>query len=103
MLRLVLAVSALLLPLSLLAAPLLIANINGYTLDSAGAPQRFDAILMDEGRVVATGARDALHATAPTAVVHDGQGRTLLPGLTDAHGHVMGLGWGLHGADVINR
>ncbi len=100
MLRLVLAGSALLFPLSLLAAPLLIANINGYTLDSAGALQRFDAILMDEGRVVATGARDALHATAPTAVVHDGQGRTLLPGLTDAHGHVMGLGWGLHGADV---
>ena len=74
------------------AADLLIDNINGYTLDSAGALQRFEALLVDDGKVVATGARAAMAERADGARVVDGQGRTLLPGLIDAHAHVMGLG-----------
>lgn len=83
------------------ATPLLVANVNGYTLDSAGELQRFEAMLVDQGRVVATGARAAMQAQAPDATLQDGQGRTLLPGLTDAHGHVMGLGWGLREVDLV--
>lgn len=70
---------------------LLIAPVNGYTLDSAGKLQRFDALLVEDGRVVATG--DAARTEAqPDAQRIDGGGRVLLPGLIDAHGHVMGLG-----------
>lgn len=90
-----------LVPRSAPATPLLIANVNGYTLDSAGELRRFEAMLVDQGRVVATGARTALLAQAPDATLQDGQGRTLLPGLTDAHGHVMGLGWGLREVDLV--
>ena len=71
---------------------LLIDHVNGYTLDSAGKLQRFEALLIDDGKVVATGSREALSARAAGATEVDGKGRNLLPGLIDAHGHVLGLG-----------
>jgi predicted amidohydrolase YtcJ len=74
------------------AAETLVDHVNGYTLDGSGELQRFEALLIDEGKVVATGSHDLLSARAPNATVIDGKGRTLLPGLIDAHGHVMGLG-----------
>ena len=74
------------------AAELLVDHVNGYTLDSAGHLQRFEALLIDDGKVVATGTHDALSGRARNATVIDGKGRTLLPGLIDAHGHVMALG-----------
>ncbi|MEO8012037.1 MAG: amidohydrolase, partial [Dokdonella sp.] len=85
-------VSLLLFAPPLAAADLLIDNVNGYTLDSAGKLQRFEAMLIEKGSVVATGTRKSFAKTAEDARVIDGGGRTLLPGLIDAHGHVMGLG-----------
>lgn len=38
-----------------LAADLLLDPVNGYTLDSTGKLQRFEAMLVDDGKVVATG------------------------------------------------
>lgn len=75
------------------AADLLLKNVNGYTLDKSGELQRFEALLIDQGKVLATGTAKALGARAGDARVQDGEGRTLLPGLIDAHGHVMGLGY----------
>jgi predicted amidohydrolase YtcJ len=77
---------------SLQAADLLVRNVNGYTLDGTGQVRRFEALLVEHGKVVATGTNDELAARAGTARIEDGHGRTLLPGLIDAHGHVMGLG-----------
>jgi predicted amidohydrolase YtcJ len=74
------------------AAELLVDHVNGYTLDGAGHLQRFEALLIDDGKVVATGTHDALSGRARNTTVIDGKGRTLLPGLIDAHGHVMALG-----------
>ncbi|GAA0720102.1 amidohydrolase [Dokdonella soli] len=76
-----------------LGADLLVDHVNGYTLDSAGKLQRFEALLVDRGKVVATGSHADLAKRADGARVVDGTGRTLLPGLIDAHGHVMGLGF----------
>lgn len=70
---------------------LLITNVRGYTLQ-ADTLHRFDALVIDSGRVIATGASTTLRDAYPTARTQDGQGRTLLPGLIDAHGHVLGLG-----------
>jgi len=66
------------------AADLLVTNVNGYTLDSAGKLTRFRALLVDHGKVVATGPAAALRKRAGDARIEDGHGRTLLPGLTDA-------------------
>ncbi|MEO7198674.1 MAG: amidohydrolase, partial [Dokdonella sp.] len=82
------------------AAALLLQNVNGYTLDQKGELQRFQALLIDQGKVVATGTTQALAKRAGDARVQDGEGRTLLPGLIDAHGHVMGLGYLKAGVDL---
>ena len=89
--------AALLVSAAASAAPTLIDHVNGYTLDSAGKLQRFEAMLIKNGKVVATGtsadlASADMEERAKNATVIDGKGRTLLPGLIDAHGHVMGLG-----------
>jgi predicted amidohydrolase YtcJ len=72
---------------------LIIHNVNGYTLldDEAGV-HRFEAIAIRDGRVLQTGPAGELLDAYPGARRLDGDGRTLLPGLIDAHAHVMGLG-----------
>jgi predicted amidohydrolase YtcJ len=82
------------------AADLLISNVNGYTLDSHGKLQHFQALLVDRGKVVATGDTATLTGQAGTAQVIDGHGRTLLPGLIDAHGHVLELGYARNSVDL---
>jgi predicted amidohydrolase YtcJ len=82
------------------AADLLLTNINGYTLDSHGKLQHFQALLVDHGKVVATGNAKALIKRAHNARVLDGHGRTLLPGLTDSHGHVLQLGYARNQANL---
>jgi hypothetical protein len=76
------------------AADLLITHVRGYTLQ-AGRPAlvRFDALLVEGGKVVAVGTARQLAPRAGKARRVDGQGRVLLPGLIDAHGHVMALGF----------
>jgi hypothetical protein len=75
------------------AAELLVDHVNGYTLDSTGKLQRFEALLVDGGKVLATGTHEQLSKRAKSnAIVVDGKGRTLLPGLIDAHGHLINLG-----------
>ena len=50
------------------------------------------AILVKDGRVVSVGNEAAARAAAPGARVVDLDGAVLVPGLTDAHGHVRSLG-----------
>jgi len=82
------------------AADLLVSNVNGYTLDSSGKLQHFQALLVDHGKVVATGTTADLTRRAGDAKVVDGHGRTLLPGLIDAHGHVLELGYARNSVDL---
>lgn len=66
-------------------------NIKGYTSTNGGILPFSVLIFDDAGRVIATG-DDALLAAYPDAKLRDGQARTVLPGLIDAHGHVYSLG-----------
>jgi len=70
----------------------LVHNINGYTLQGDDFIE-FEAIAFKNGRVVATGESEELISDYGNFTQIDGNGNTLLPGLTDAHGHVMGLGF----------
>jgi predicted amidohydrolase YtcJ len=74
------------------SAPTLMENVHGYTLAGDGL-QRFTALVVNQGKVVATGDAQVLHRNFPDAQAIDGRGRTLLPGMIDAHGHVMDLGF----------
>ena len=65
-------------------------NANGYTLGDGGTLLRFATLVVDDaGKVKAT---LPAGAPLPRGKKIDVQGRTLLPGLIDAHGHVMSLG-----------
>ncbi len=75
------------------AADLLVRNVNGYTLDSQGKLQHFQALLVEHGKVLATGSNAQMEKRGGPARVIDGHGHTLLPGLIDAHGHVLELGY----------
>jgi predicted amidohydrolase YtcJ len=83
------------------AAVSLVDHVNGYTLDGAGKLQRFEALLIEDGKVLAVGSSRELAARSADAAVIDGRGRTLLPGLIDAHGHVMNLGSNILQADLV--
>jgi predicted amidohydrolase YtcJ len=82
----------------LLASPALadalVDNVNGYTIREDGRLHRFTGIVIDdEGRVKQLLSRRDRRPERPQYLL-DGRGRTLIPGLIDAHGHVMGLGMG---------
>lgn len=60
-----------------------------------------EAIAWDRsGRLLAVGSAQELHARYPQAGRIDKPGATVIPGLIDAHGHVMGLGYALMRADL---
>lgn len=67
-------------------------NMNGYT-PSGDSILAFNAMAIQGGKVVAIGDSSDLKDLYAYAQVIDMQGRTVLPGLIDAHGHVMGLGY----------
>jgi len=75
-------------------ADVLVDNVNGYTLGADSRLLRFNGIWIgDDGRVRQLLTRGD---TRPSRVrfLLNGRGRTLIPGLIDAHGHVMSLGMG---------
>lgn len=74
------------------AAPTLVQSVQGYTLQNDKITT-FTGLVFDQGKVLETGDAAALRAKYPDAKRIDGQGKTLLPGLIDAHGHVFRLGF----------
>jgi predicted amidohydrolase YtcJ len=67
-------------------------NVKGYTLES-GQLIGFEAIAVNNGLIVEIGtSEDLLYRFAGYNHI-DGEGRVMLPGLIDAHAHVMGLGY----------
>jgi predicted amidohydrolase YtcJ len=74
-------------------ADALVDNVNGYTIREDGRLFRFTGMVIDdEGRVKQLLGRRDGRPERPRYLLN-GRGRTLIPGLIDAHGHVMGLGF----------
>ena len=72
-------------------ADVLVDNVNGYTIGADGRLVRFGAMVVgDDGKVERLYHRG--EKVQRTKFRFDGKGRTLLPGLIDAHGHFMALG-----------
>jgi predicted amidohydrolase YtcJ len=80
-------------PVATLYADGMIDNVNGITLDQDGKVIRFSGILIGpDGKVTKLLTRkDKLPKQLDYR--QDGKGKTLIPGLIDAHGHVMGVGF----------
>ncbi len=81
-------------------ADLILVNGRIYTADDTRP--RVEAIAVARGRIVFAGsARGArLHASAGARTV-DLNGRTVIPGMTDAHAHLLSLGVALRNVDLV--
>jgi hypothetical protein len=78
----------------------LITNINGYTLNSDRELIRFSALQFTDDKVDRLfTAADVLPVNADSAI--NGNGRTLIPGLIDAHGHILSYGQSLLRVNLV--
>ena len=80
-------------------ATLIIRNGPIYTADAAHPTA--EAVAVRDGRIVRVGTdADVMRLKGPATEILDLQGATLVPGLQDAHGHVVGLGSSLSNIDL---
>ncbi|MCU0622744.1 MAG: amidohydrolase [Gemmatimonadaceae bacterium] len=81
-------------------ADLIVTNARIHTVDEARP--RAEALVVKDGRVLFVGpSRFALAHRGTTTRVVDAAGRTIIPGMTDAHGHVVGLGQTLQSVNLV--
>ncbi|WP_226700304.1 amidohydrolase [Qipengyuania gaetbuli] len=74
-------------------ADVLVDNVTGITMDADGKVKRFEALVIDDdGKVAKVIGRG--EDRPRTDYREDGKGRVMLPGMIDAHVHVMGVGFG---------
>ena len=82
------------------SADLVVTNARIYTVDPT-RPQA-DALAVRDGRILFVGSkRGALALKGASTRVVDAAGRTIVPGIVDAHGHLMGLGQALRTVDLV--
>ena len=88
-------------PALVLAKSTLITNIDGYTIAN-NELTLFTAIAFTDDKIDKLYfANDKLPTTKNITII-DGQGKALIPGLIDAHGHILGYGLSLLRADLVN-
>ncbi|MFL5582374.1 MAG: amidohydrolase [Gemmatimonadaceae bacterium] len=81
-------------------ADLIVTNARIYTADDARPTA--EAMAVRGGRVLFVGsAREAAALRGAGTRVLDVGGKTVIPGMTDAHGHVVGLGQSLRRVDLV--
>lgn len=68
-----------------------IQNVRGYTFYN-GELRQFSALAFRDGKVIDVYSDTTFTAGDHTTVI-DGEGKVMLPGLTDAHGHVLSQGF----------
>jgi predicted amidohydrolase YtcJ len=74
-------------------------NGSIYTVDEKQA--RVEAFAYQDGKIIALGQTKSLLDRYPNATKKDLNGATVVPGLIDAHGHLLGLGQGLMNTDLM--
>ena len=84
-----------------LADTVLVHNIKGYGFNADRELVPFTVLAFDDasGKVLARGDKALLQQYADARKL-DGAGKTMLPGLIDGHGHMLGLGEYLNQADL---
>ncbi len=80
-------------------ADLVVTNARVYTVDPSRPEAQAIAVRGDRLAVVGTN-EEALALRGPATQLIDAGGRAVIPGLHDAHGHVLGLGQSLQQVDL---
>ena len=83
-----------------LADTTIVSNVKGYTLTDSGKLQSFSHIQFTNDKIDSIfNTLDRTNLSENVKVI-DGKGKTMLPGLIDAHGHVLSYGLSLLRADL---
>jgi predicted amidohydrolase YtcJ len=82
-----------------MGSDLLVRNVRGVT-PTADGMQQFSCMVVSNGRVETLAAGEECDALSAEEII-DGQGRGLLPGLIDAHGHVLWYGLAHTRVDLV--
>ncbi|MEX0894923.1 MAG: amidohydrolase [Balneolaceae bacterium] len=77
-------------------------DINGYTFQGRELTQ-FEAIAIQGGKVLEIGTSTGIQAAYPNAKHISGEGNTVLPGLIDAHAHILDLGYQKMGVQIAGN
>ena len=77
----------------------LIKNVQGYTLEGSKLKQ-FSAIQFTDDKIDKLFIKDEILPKSEKMTFIDGHGKTLMPGLIDAHGHILSYGLSLMQANV---
>jgi len=88
-------------PALVFAKTTLIKNVQGYTITGDKLAQ-FTAIQFTDDKIDKLYLATEPLPSAKELTVIDGQGKTLIPGLIDAHGHILSYGLSLLRADLVN-
>ena len=81
-------------------ADLIVTGARIYTVDESRPTA--EALAVRDGRVLFVGsARGAKALQGPKTQIVDVTGRTIIPGMTDAHAHFLGLGQALRTVDLV--
>ncbi len=77
-------------------------HVNGIQVGPDGKLQHFSGVVIgNDGKVVQVIPQGVMMKLAGVDTVIDGQGKTLLPGFIDGHGHVMELGFDALQLDLV--
>ncbi len=82
-----------------LSADLVLHNARIYTVNPAQPTA--EALAVADGKIVGVGTSEALLAAYPDAERVDAKGHAVIPGLIDAHVHLMSLGISMLQADLV--
>ena len=80
-------------------ADYIITNANIYTVNQDFA--KAEAFAVKDGRIVGVGTNTEIKSTYKTSRIEDVEGKTILPGLIDAHCHFYGLGQNQQVVDLV--
>ena len=75
-------------------ADTLVYNVDGVTIDESGEVKRFTQLVFDDEGVVTHVLERGEDRPDDIEFAIDGKGQVMLPGMIDAHVHVMGIGFG---------
>ncbi|MGJ8690780.1 MAG: amidohydrolase [Gammaproteobacteria bacterium] len=78
----------------------IISDVHGYTVNQDHEMREFSALQFTDGKVDRVFVDNEALPEDPEIIRIDGNGRTLLPGLVDAHGHVLSYGLSLLRVDL---
>ena len=78
---------------------LLVKNANIYTVNDSF--EIVEAFVVNKGKIVAVGLLNDLETTYEPTSLFDAQGKTIIPGLIDAHAHLLNLGISMQQVDLV--